>query len=69
VVELSNGDFTSGLRRPLAAEIDKRPLLTSQKTPITNERFPVDKKHVLNTNRKPWSNYRMATLLPVCDAP
>jgi hypothetical protein len=52
VVELSNGDFTSGLRRPLAAEIDKRPLLTSQKTPITSERYTVDKKHVLNTNRK-----------------
>jgi hypothetical protein len=53
VVELSNGDFTSGLRRPLAAEIDKRPLLTSQKTPITSERYTVDKKHVLNTTRKP----------------
>jgi hypothetical protein len=46
VVELSNGDFTSGLRRPVAAEIDKRPLLTSQKTLITTERYTVDKKHV-----------------------
>jgi hypothetical protein len=46
VVELSKGDFTSGLRRPLEAEIDKRPLLTFQKTPITNERYTVDKKHV-----------------------
>jgi hypothetical protein len=42
VVELSNGDFTSGLRRPLAAEIDKRPLLTSQIMSVTNERYTVD---------------------------
>jgi hypothetical protein len=28
-----------------------------------------DKYYVLNINRKPWSNYRMATLLPVCVAP
>jgi hypothetical protein len=55
MVELSNGDFTSSLRRPLAVEMDKRPLLTSQKTPITSERYTVDKKHVLNTNRKSWS--------------
>jgi hypothetical protein len=52
VFELSNGDFTSGLELPLAAEIDKRPLLTSQKTPIPSDRYTVDKKHVLNTNRK-----------------
>jgi hypothetical protein len=67
VVELSNGDFTSGLRRPLAAEIDKRPLLTSQKTPIASERYTVDKKHVLNTNRKPWSTNRLVASFPVCD--
>jgi hypothetical protein len=67
VVELSNGDFTSGLRRPLAAEIDKRPLLTSQKTPITYERYTVDKKHVLNTNRKPWSTNRLVASFPVYD--
>jgi hypothetical protein len=67
VVELSNGDFTCGLRRPLAAEIDKRPLLTSQKTPITNERSTVDKKHVLNTNRKPWSTNRLVASFPVYD--
>jgi hypothetical protein len=67
VVELSNGDFTSGLRRPLAAEIDKRPLLTSQKTPITSERYTVDKKHVLNTDRKPWSTNRLVASFPVCD--
>jgi hypothetical protein len=67
VVELSNGDFTYGLRRPLAAEIDKRPLLTSQKTPITSERYTVDKKHVLNTNGKPWSTNRLVASFPVCD--
>jgi hypothetical protein len=67
VVEVSNGDFTSGLRRPLAAEIDKRPLLTSQKTPTTSERYTVDKKHVLNTNRKPWSTNRLVASFPVCD--
>jgi hypothetical protein len=59
VVQLSNGDIISGLRRPLAAEIDKRPLLTSQKTPITSERYTVVSKHVLNTNRKPWSTNRL----------
>jgi hypothetical protein len=32
VIELSNGDITSGLRRPLAAEIDNSSLLTSQNT-------------------------------------
>jgi hypothetical protein len=67
VVELSNGDFTSGLRRPLAPEIDKRPLLTSQKTPITSERYIVDKTHVLNTNRKQWSTNRLVASFPVCD--
>jgi hypothetical protein len=67
VVELSNGDFTSGRPRPIAAEIDKRPLLTSQKTPITSERYTVDKKRVLNTNRKPWSTNRLVASFPVCD--
>jgi hypothetical protein len=54
VVELSNVDFTFGLRRPLAAEIDKRPLLTFQIMPLTNERHAVDSKHILNTNKKPF---------------
>jgi hypothetical protein len=52
VIELSNGDFTSGLRRLLAAEIDKRPLLTSQNTHVTCEQYAVDSKKVLDTNRK-----------------
>jgi hypothetical protein len=67
MVEVSNDDFISGLRRPLAAEIDKRPLLTSQKTPITSERYTVDKKDVLNTNSKPWSTNRLVASFPVCD--
>jgi hypothetical protein len=67
MVELSNGDVTSGLRHRLAAEIDKRPLLTSQNTHITCERYTIDSKHVLNTNRKPWSTNRLVTSYPVCD--
>jgi hypothetical protein len=67
MVELSNDDFTSGLRRPLAAEIDTRPLLTSQIMPITNERYTLDSKHVLNTNREPWSTNRLVASFPVCD--
>jgi hypothetical protein len=35
VVELLNGDVTSGPRRPLAAEIDKPPLMTRDETQIT----------------------------------
>jgi hypothetical protein len=38
VVKLWNGDVTSDLRHPLTAEIDKPPLLSSQKTHKTCER-------------------------------
>jgi hypothetical protein len=70
VVELSIGDVTSGLARPLAAEIDKSPLFDSRrKSHITRERYTLDPKHVLDTNRKPWSLYHLMTLLPVSDAP
>jgi hypothetical protein len=55
------------LRRPLAAEIDERPLLTSQKKPMTSERYTVDKKHVLNTNRKPWWTNQLVASFPICD--
>jgi hypothetical protein len=55
MVKLLNGDVTFDLRRPLAAEIDKPPLLTTQKTHVTCERYTIDAKHVLNTDRKPWS--------------
>lgn len=40
--ELSNGDVASGLRHPLAAEIDQRALLTAQKTHIASERYTVE---------------------------
>jgi hypothetical protein len=70
VVELSIGDVTSGLARPLAAEIDKSPLFESgRKSHIIRERYTLDPKHVLDTNRKPWSLYQLMTLLPVSDAP
>jgi hypothetical protein len=60
-VKESNDELTSSLTRPLAAEILKRPVLTSQKIPITSERYTVDSKHVLNTDRKPWSTNRLVT--------
>jgi hypothetical protein len=58
MVKLSNSDVTPDLRRPLAAEIDIPPLLNTQKTHITCERYTIDAKHVLNTDRKPWSTTR-----------
>jgi hypothetical protein len=67
MVKLSNGDVTSDLRRPLAAEIDIPPLLSTQKTHITCERYTIDAKHVLNTDRKPWSTNRLVTSFPICD--
>jgi hypothetical protein len=53
----------------LAIEVDKLPLLTSEETQITCERYKVDTKHVLNTKKKPWSLHRLETSLPVSDAP
>jgi hypothetical protein len=67
VVELLNGDATSDLRRSLAAEIDKPSLLTSQETHKTCKRYTIWVKHVLNTDRKPWSTNRQVTSFPVCD--
>jgi hypothetical protein len=60
VVELSIGDITCGLARPLAAVIAKLLLMTNEKSPIICERCAIDWKLVLNTNRKPRS-------LPVSD--
>jgi hypothetical protein len=54
VVTLSIGDVTSGLVRPLAAEIGKIVIVYQRETPITSERYPIDAKRVLNTNSKPW---------------
>jgi hypothetical protein len=67
VVELSTSDVTSVLRRPLEAEIDNPQLRTSQKKPITCERYTADSKHVLNANRKLRSTNRLVTLSPVFD--
>jgi hypothetical protein len=67
VVEVSNSHVTSGSRRPLAADIDKPPLLTCEKLPMTGERYAIDSKLVLNSFRKAWSLYRLITSLPVCD--
>jgi hypothetical protein len=53
MVKLLNGDVTSDLRRPLAVKIDKMPLLRSHKTHIACERYTIEAKHVLNTDKKP----------------
>jgi hypothetical protein len=67
VIELSIGDVISGIARLLAAEIDKPPLLTNEKPHITCERYAIDSKLVLNTNRKPWSLCHLVMSLPVSD--
>jgi hypothetical protein len=67
MITLSIDDITSGLGRSLAAESDKPPLLTIEKSQITCERCAIDRKLVLNTNRKPWSLYLLMTSLPVSD--
>jgi hypothetical protein len=66
VVELSIGDVTSGLARPQAAEIDKSPLFDCRrKSAVTRERYIIDPKHVLDTDRKPWLLHYLMTLLSV----
>jgi hypothetical protein len=67
MIKLLNGDVTSDVRRPLAAVIDKPPLLSPQKTHITSERCTIDAKHVLNTDMKPWSKNQLVTSFSVCD--
>jgi hypothetical protein len=54
VLELSIGDFTSVLARPVAAEIDKSPLFDNRKSRVTRELHTINPKHVLDINRKPW---------------
>jgi hypothetical protein len=61
VIELTTGDVTSGLRRPLEAEMDKRQLLTCQKKQSTYERYTIDSKHEVNSYRKPRSTNRLMT--------
>jgi hypothetical protein len=65
MVALSTGDVASGLGRPLAAESDITPKSTTKKTSITLKQCMLDKKCVLNTNRKPCSSFRLVTSLRV----
>jgi hypothetical protein len=67
MVILSFYDVTSGLRRHLAVEIGKLPILANENSYITRERYAIDSKLVLNINGKPWSLYRLVTPLPVSD--
>jgi hypothetical protein len=67
-VKKSNGDFTSGLIRPLAAEIVFLLFSATTKALITSKRYKIDGKCLQNTNRKPWSLYRLLTSLPVSNA-
>jgi hypothetical protein len=68
MVELSNGDITSGSERLLAVENNKALLMTNEKAQITCEWHIIDMKHLLSTNRKPWSLNRQVTLFRVSDA-
>jgi hypothetical protein len=68
-VKESNGDVTSGLARPLAIEIDISRISARGKPLIASKRYKIDGKCCWNTNRKPWSLYRLVTSLPVSDAP
>jgi hypothetical protein len=52
VVALSTDDVTSGLGRSLAVEIDIALKSTITKTSITAKQCMLDKKCVLNTDRK-----------------
>jgi hypothetical protein len=60
-VKESNGDVTSGLTRPQAAEIVFPTFSTIRKALITSKRYKIDGNCQQNTNRKPWSLYRLAT--------
>lgn len=51
MVALSNGDVTSGLNAPLAAEVYDTPLLTTKKIRITYEVYDRH-EHMLNVNRE-----------------
>jgi hypothetical protein len=68
-VKKSNGDFTSGLARPLATEIVFLPFSAITKALIKSKRYKIDGKCLSNTKRKPWSLYRLVTSLAVSNAP
>jgi hypothetical protein len=67
VVELPIGDDTSVLARPLAAEIAKPLSMTNANSHIICDGSAIDRKLVLNANRKPWALYRLLTSLPLSD--
>jgi hypothetical protein len=68
MVAQSTGDVISDLNRLLAAEIGKGPfILTNDKTHVTCKRYTIDSKHILNTDTKPWSPYRLLKSFPVSD--
>jgi hypothetical protein len=67
MITLTFDDATSDLGRPLAADIDKRRLMTNEKSHITSEQYAIDRKLVFNTNRKPLSLYQLVTSLPASD--
>ena len=54
---------------PLAAEIVFLPFSAITKARIPSKRSKIDGKCLQNTNRKPWSPYRLVTSLPVSNAP
>jgi hypothetical protein len=69
VVKESNGNVTSGLERPLAAEVVFLPFLAIRKALIASKRYMIDGKCEKNSKRKPWSLYRLVTSVPVSNAP
>jgi hypothetical protein len=68
-VKESIGDVTSGLARPLAAEIVFLPFSAITKALIASKRYKIDGKCQQNTNRKPWSLYQQVNSFPVSNAP
>jgi hypothetical protein len=65
----SIGNVTSGLERPLAAEIVFLPFSAIRKALSASKRHKIDGKCQQNSNRKPWSLYRLVTTFPVSNAP
>jgi hypothetical protein len=56
-VKESNGNVTSGLESPLAAEIVFLPFSAIRKAQIASKQYKIDGKCQQNTNRKSWSLY------------
>jgi hypothetical protein len=67
-VKESIDDVTSGLARPLAAEIVFSPFSAIRKALITSKRYKIDGNCQQNTNRKLWSRWRLVTSIPVSNA-